>query len=97
MMMSISSMILIIATKLLRQLTELNYSSYERGRLQEQYFFWLPVTTMASDSLINIFRQSAPLLRPLVTKTSNSSSWSIVQGVYIHACYHICFGCWPLK
>ena len=40
-----------------RQLTELINGSYDRGRFQEQYLFWLLVTKMASGSLITIFRQ----------------------------------------
>ena len=40
-----------------RQLTKLNNGSYYRGRLQENYLFWLLVTKMASGSLITIFCQ----------------------------------------
>ena len=40
-----------------KQLTELINGSYDRGRFQEQYLFWLLVTKMASGSLITIFRQ----------------------------------------
>merc|ERR1712223_1237786 len=40
-----------------RQLTELINGSYDRGRFQKQYLFWLLVTKMASGSLITIFRQ----------------------------------------
>ena len=40
-----------------KQLTELINGSYDRGRFQEQYLFWLLVTKMTSGSLITIFRQ----------------------------------------
>ena len=46
-----------------RQLTELINGSYDRGRFQEQYIFWLLVTKMASGSLITIFRQQIINLR----------------------------------
>ena len=40
-----------------KPLTKLINGSYDRGRFQEQYLFWLLVTKMASGSLITIFRQ----------------------------------------
>ena len=40
-----------------KQLTKLINGSYDRGRFQEQYLFWLLVTKMASGSLKIIFRQ----------------------------------------
>ena len=46
-----------------RLLTELINGSYDRGRFQEQYLFWLLVTKMASGSLITIFRQQIINLR----------------------------------
>ena len=46
-----------------RLLTELINGSYDRGRFQEQYLFWLLVTKMASGSLITIFRQRIINLR----------------------------------
>ena len=38
-----------------KQLTELINGSYDRGRFQEQYLFWLPASKMASGSLIPCF------------------------------------------
>ena len=38
-----------------KQLTKLINSSYDRGRFQEQYLFWLPASKMASGSLIPCF------------------------------------------
>ena len=40
-----------------KPLTKLINGSYDRGRFQEQYLFWLLVTKMASGSLKIIFRQ----------------------------------------
>ena len=40
-----------------KPLIKLINGSYDRGRFQEQYLFWLLVTKMASGSLIAIFRQ----------------------------------------
>ena len=40
-----------------KPLTKLINGSYDRGRFQEQYLFWLLVTKMASGSLITIFHQ----------------------------------------
>ena len=38
-----------------KQLTKLINGSYDRGRFQKQYLFWLPASKMASGSLIPCF------------------------------------------
>ena len=40
-----------------KPLTKLINGSYDRGRFQEQYLYWLLASKMASGSLIAIFRQ----------------------------------------
>ena len=50
-----------------RQFTELINGSYDRGRFQEQYLFWLLVTKMASGSLITIFVNESSISATLVT------------------------------
>ena len=50
-----------------RQLTELINGSYDRGRFQEQYLFWLLVTKMASGSLITIFVNKSSICATLAT------------------------------
>ena len=50
-----------------RQLTKLNNGSYYRGRLQEQYLFWLLVTKMASGSLKTIFVNESSIWATIAT------------------------------
>ena len=40
-----------------KPLTKLINGSYDRGRFQEQYLFWLLVTEIGPGSFITIFRQ----------------------------------------
>ena len=50
-----------------RQLTKLNNGSYYRGRLQEQYLFWLLVTKMASGNLKTIFVHESSICATIAT------------------------------
>ena len=50
-----------------RLLTELINGSYDRGRFQEQYLFWLLVTKMASGSLITIFVNESSICATMAT------------------------------
>ena len=50
-----------------RLLTELINGSYDRGRFQEQYLFWLLVTKMVSGSLITIFVNESSICATIKT------------------------------